>query len=66
MSELYDNRQKPNSNFRKLLQERLDKANPRHTLTAEEQKRLSKLEGIVDTLWRDKKRVKTSTAELAR
>ena len=44
MSEWYDNRQKPNSNFRKLLQERLDKANPRRTLTAEEQKRLSKLE----------------------
>ena len=54
MSELYDNRQKPNSNFRKLLQERLDKANPRRTLTAEEHKRLSKLEGIVDTLRRDK------------
>ena len=53
MSEWYDNRQKPNSNFRKLLQERLDKANPRCTLTAEEQKRLSKLEGIVDTLRRD-------------
>ena len=53
MSEWYDNRQKPNSNFRKLLQERLDKANPRRTLTAEEQKRLSKLEGIVDTLRRD-------------
>jgi hypothetical protein len=35
-----------------LLQERIDKANPRRTLTAEEQKRLSKLEGIVDTLRR--------------
>jgi hypothetical protein len=43
----------PSSNFRKLLQERLDKANPRRTLRAEEQKRLSKLEGIVDTLKRD-------------
>ena len=53
MSEWYDNRQKPNSNFRKLLQERLEKANPRSTLTAEEQNRLSKLERIVDTLWRD-------------
>ncbi|MDB9806741.1 hypothetical protein OAC03_02670 [Amylibacter sp.] len=36
-----------------MLQERLDKANPRRTLTAEEQKRLSKLEGIVDTLRRN-------------
>ena len=52
MSELYDNRQKPNSNFRKLLQERLDKANPHCTLTAEEQKRLAKLEGMVERLKR--------------
>jgi hypothetical protein len=35
-----------------LLQERLDKANPRRTLTAEEQKRLAKLEGIVERLQR--------------
>tara|TARA_B100000780_G_C20740570_1_gene294172 strand:+ start:61 stop:198 length:138 start_codon:yes stop_codon:yes gene_type:complete len=33
---------KPSGNFRKLLQERLGKVNPRHTeLTAEEKKRLS-------------------------
>ena len=35
-----------------FFQERIDKANPCRTLTAEEQKRLSKLEGIVDTLKR--------------
>lgn len=42
----------PNNDFRKLLQERLDKANPGRTLTAEEQKRLAKLEGIVERLKR--------------
>ena len=43
MSEWYDSQKKPSGNFRKLLQEQIDKANPRRTLTAEEQKRLSKL-----------------------
>ncbi len=38
MSEWYDSQKKPNSNFQKLLQERLEKANPRRTLTAEEAK----------------------------
>lgn len=52
MSERYNGQKKPSGNFRKLLQERIDKANPRRTLTAEEQKRLSKLEGIVCTLKR--------------
>ena len=37
-------------NFRKLLQERNDKANPRRKLTAEESKRLAKLEEIADKL----------------
>ena len=41
---------KTNSNFRQLLQERIDKANPRRKLTAEETKRLSKLEAIADKL----------------
>ena len=43
MSEWLDNRKKPSSNLRKLLQERIEKANPRRELTAEETKRLSKL-----------------------
>ena len=43
MSEWYDNRKKPNSNFRKLLRERIEKANPRRKLTTEEAKRLTKL-----------------------
>ena len=52
MSEWYDNQKKPNSNFRKLLQERIEKANPRRELTTEETKRLKKLEGIADKLKR--------------
>ena len=46
MSEWYDNHQKLSSNLHKLLQERVDKANPRSKLTSEEEKRLSKLEVI--------------------
>ena len=53
MSEWYDNQKKLSGKLRKLLQERMEKSNPRRTLTAEEHKRLSKLEGIVDTLRRD-------------
>ena len=50
MSEWYDNQKKPSSNFRKLLQVRIEKANPRRNLTAEEAKRLAKLEAIADKL----------------
>ena len=53
MSEWYDSQKKPNSNFRKLLQERIDKANPRRTeLTREEQRRISKLEATAEKLKR--------------
>ena len=52
MSEWYDNQKQSISNIRQLLQERLDKTNPRRTLTAEESKRLSKLEAIADKLKR--------------
>ena len=38
---------KPSSNFLKLVLECIDKPNPRRTLTAEEERRLSKLEAIV-------------------
>lgn len=44
----YDNE----TNFRKLLQERIEKANPRCKLTTEEAKRLAKLETIADKLRR--------------
>ena len=52
MSEWYNSQKKPSGNFRKLLQERIEKANPRRELTAEEAKRLNKLEGIADKLRR--------------
>ena len=50
MSEWYDNHKNPSSNFRKLLQERIEKANPLRNLTAEEAKRLAKLQAIADKL----------------
>jgi len=50
MSEWYKSQQKPNGDFFKLLQERIEKANPRRTLTGEETKRLSKLDPIPDKL----------------
>jgi hypothetical protein len=46
MSERFDSKKKVSGNFRKLLQERIGKSNPRRKLTAEEQRRLSKLEVI--------------------
>ena len=52
MSEWYDNQKKPNGNLDKLLQERIDKANPRRELTIEEEKRLARLEAIADKLKR--------------
>ena len=44
MSEWLDNQSQSSSNFRKLLQERIEKNNPRRQLTEEETKRLIKLE----------------------
>lgn len=52
MSEWYDNQKKQTSNFRKLLQERIEKVNPRHKLTTEEANRLGKLEAIANKLKR--------------
>ena len=52
MSEWFDSQNNPSSNIRQLLQERIAKANPRRELTAEETKRLHKLEGIADKLKR--------------
>ena len=52
MSEWFDNHRKPSSNFRQLLQERTDKAKPCRKLSAEETKRLAKLESIADKLQR--------------
>ena len=52
MSEWYESQKKRSDKFRQLLQERFEKANPRCELTAEEAKRLSKLEAIADKLKR--------------
>lgn len=48
MSELLDNEKTPSSNFRKVLQERVDRTNQRCTLADEEQRRSSKLEAVAD------------------
>jgi len=50
MSEFHNSQKKPSSNLSKLLQERIDKANPRRELTSEETKRLSKLKTIAARL----------------
>lgn len=52
MSEWYDSQKQSSSNFRKLLQKQIEKANPRRQLTSEEEKCLAKLEGIADKLKR--------------
>ena len=52
MSEWYKSQKQSSSNFSQLLQERIEKANPRRKLTAEEAKRLAKLETIADKLKR--------------
>ena len=52
MSEWFDNQKQTSSNFQRLLKERIEKANPRRELTADETKRLNKLEGIADKLKR--------------
>jgi hypothetical protein len=53
MSEWYDSQKKPNGDFHRLLQDRLEKSNPRGTeLTTDEKKRLAKLGVIVGRLTR--------------
>ena len=50
MNENFDIQSNTSSDFRKLLQERIEKTNPRCELTAEETKHLQKLEGLADKL----------------
>jgi tetratricopeptide (TPR) repeat protein len=52
VSEWLDNQKKSSSSIRQLLQEASEKSNPRRELTAEESKRLNKLEAIADKLKR--------------
>ena len=54
MSEWYNSQKKPSNNFRKLLQERLDKSNPRRKLAKDETTKLAKLKGIAEKLKRGK------------
>ena len=52
MSEWYDSQTQSSRNFRNLLQERIEEANPRRNLTSEETNRLNKLQAIADKLKR--------------
>jgi len=52
MSEWYDMQKDSSGNFRKLLQERLGKSNPRRKLAKDETTKLAKLEGIAENLKR--------------
>ena len=52
MSEWLDNQKQPISSTRQLLQARIEKASPRRKLSAEESKRLNKLEAIAEKLRR--------------
>ena len=52
MSEWYNSQKKPIFDFRKLLQERLGKDNPRRKLAKDETKKLTKLESIAEKLKR--------------
>ena len=52
MSEWLDSQNKKSGNFSQLLQERIAKSNLRRNLTAEETKRLAKLEAIAAKLRR--------------
>ena len=52
MSEWYENQKKPGSSHQTLLQERIDKGNPRRQLTSDETKRLTKLEATAAKLKR--------------
>ena len=52
MSEWYNSQKKPSSNFRKLLQERSNKVNPRRKLATDETTKLAKLKGIAEKLKR--------------
>ena len=52
MGSWYDDKKTSDSDFRKLLQQRIEKANPRRNLTVEEVKRLKKLQAIAGKLKR--------------
>lgn len=47
-SDCYDSQKQSSSNIHKVLQKRIENANPRRELTSEEQKRLASLEAIAE------------------
>jgi hypothetical protein len=58
MNDWYNSQKQPSIDFRKLLQERLDKVNPSCKLAKGEITKLAKLEGIAKKLKRGEKTVK--------
>jgi len=66
LSEWLDNKKQSKSNGGKLLQELIEKANPRCKLTTEESKRLCKLEDIADKLRHGEKFTKSSATNLVK
>jgi hypothetical protein len=52
MSVWFENQKKSSGNLSQLMQERIEKANPRRKLSAEEANRLKKLQVIADKLRR--------------
>ena len=65
MSEWYASQKRSCKNLRKFLQEHIEKSNPCGKLTAEEQKRLTKLETIADKQKAWRKRAKSSSRNMA-
>ena len=54
LSEWFNNQKQSRINLSQLLQERIEKANPRRAPIAEETKRLNKLEAIAEKIKRGK------------
>ena len=52
MNEFYGHQKQSSSNFLRLLQERIEKTNPRSNLTNGESKRLTKLKALAEKLKR--------------
>ena len=64
MGKWYENQKKPTNNFRKLLQERIEKSNSFCKLTAEGERWLSNFERILAKIKVWRKSAKPSSANL--
>jgi|TARA_B100000315_G_C14585819_1_gene592962 hypothetical protein len=58
MSEWFDSQKKPSSDFRKLLQEHIDKANPRRTKLTNDEKAKQDMKRILKGEFKSKKAFK--------